>query len=1139
MIKKLHILNSILLAAALVSCTQKEEATPPVEEAYAYRFRVADDALLKSSYGEDHIVFDAEDQVGSYALTSLNKSTAVEVDDDGSKIITVRSSVALNAGDQVFAYYPYSSANNKAQAASITMEIPRNQVSGNADAMPMVALPFTLTDAVNKYENTEVGTLEFVNLGSVIKLNIYSSDSKFQGETIENITFIEEKPIAGSFTYDITNVDAENPAAISGYEETDVVVTGRATVGTSADDAGVYYMVVAPGKYKGTFVVRTNKADYTYDSSAKEREYSRATVKPLNINLASTNWVANDKYDTSIDSPREFVAFLKGTSSDDTAEYTITTDLNMDGYTITSASGFGGTLDGGDYKINNLVSGAALFKENTGTIKNLVIEETCEFNTTENVFGPVVATDKGGTYIAVRNKANVTYAQTSADKSAFNIAKAFLFGGLIGKISGDATLENCSNSGAVTIDAPSCALSASAIGGLVGYANGICSFTSCINRGPVTVNAIYINPDTPWATLKDGDNCSIHFSMGGIVGNACTYTYNCGTNAATFTECQNETAGVVNLNLSDQSRNDTDNNHGTGYINVGGITGLVQGYIQKCKNFADIIALNPLVKYSKLSSRGALMHVGGIAAHVWDGGLKIESCSNEGNITVLGNNQRVSSGYEICTIGGICGRGLSGGDTSTNYARYCSVKNANITVTGNGAVGVGGIYGCGGNQIGNKVYSTVSISVAGLEGHVGGLTGTIEGDAKKHTIKSSWCEADITVDCTDASSTRIYTGGLLGSWNGKDTGDYPCLTFRDSDNLPCHYSGNISTPDQTRTGLVVGYLASSSRTVVFGEDDSAKKIRVAGTIERSGLSKTEVSSTNYSDYLYGDKNSSSTLTIYAISEGDIVNMDPLKVMSFNIAVGQGRWGECKDPIVEMLLDQKPDVVGLQEVGDLDWADLITEGGGKQPWAYLTSSLSQYSGYRPDSKTNAILYNTEVFDGSDAGYFYLGENYNTSGTANSWDGHERTAMYMTLTHKATGKKIFFINTHYPMNDNNGGFAKSSALILERIAALNTENHPVVLLGDFNTVISNSAFDKIKETMKNARTAYDTHDNKDLYTYNGWGEKSVDLLNKVDHIWVSSSTLYVHHYTTLTQELKQYGDVEYLSDHYPIYSTISFK
>ena len=85
--------------------------------------------------------------------------------------------------------------------------------------MPMVALPFELTGPVSSYTNTEVGTLQFMNLGSIIKLNIFSSDASFQGETIENVTLQAGAPCAGSFTYDITALDEANPAAISGDAE--------------------------------------------------------------------------------------------------------------------------------------------------------------------------------------------------------------------------------------------------------------------------------------------------------------------------------------------------------------------------------------------------------------------------------------------------------------------------------------------------------------------------------------------------------------------------------------------------------------------------------------------------------------------------------------------------------------------------------------------------------------------------------------------------------------------------------------------------------------------------------------------------------------------------------------------------------
>ena len=212
---------SLLFAAALSSCSQVEELAPSVEDTYVYTFQVADDALTKASFGEDHIVFEKGDLVASYALTSANQSAPVDVAENGEKIITVKSSVALKAGDKVYAYYPYNPVNDNASKTEVTLEIPKNQVSGDADAMPMVAIPLTLTDAVNSNEATEVGKLYFRNLGSIIKLSIYSTDSKFQGETIQGVTFVEEQPVAGSFTYDIANFDVKNPDAISGY--TDIV----------------------------------------------------------------------------------------------------------------------------------------------------------------------------------------------------------------------------------------------------------------------------------------------------------------------------------------------------------------------------------------------------------------------------------------------------------------------------------------------------------------------------------------------------------------------------------------------------------------------------------------------------------------------------------------------------------------------------------------------------------------------------------------------------------------------------------------------------------------------------------------------------------------------------------------------------
>lgn len=291
-----RILIYTLFAAAIVACDKKEvapESEPdvfppeePVEGEFEYVFKIASEET-KTIFGNNHIAWEDGDLIASYAKTSKNKYTEVEV--DGSNVtMTIRSTVALSAGDMVYAYAPFNKDNNDAEATAVTLEIPRNQISGSAAAMPLVTIPFELTSAVESYTDTEVGTLQFLNLGSIVKLNIYKSSGYSAGEKIENVTFQAGAACAGSFTYDLTAVDADNMPVISGYTETDVVVSGDGaspiTVGADKDHGGVFYMVVAPGTYGGTFVIRTSEGDYTYVSGTN-RTFERANLKPLNIDL--------------------------------------------------------------------------------------------------------------------------------------------------------------------------------------------------------------------------------------------------------------------------------------------------------------------------------------------------------------------------------------------------------------------------------------------------------------------------------------------------------------------------------------------------------------------------------------------------------------------------------------------------------------------------------------------------------------------------------------------------------------------------------------------------------------------------------------------------------------------------------------
>ena len=1116
----------LLLAAGLLACSQKEAPLEREEEdgEFSYVFKVGDPET-KTTFDTDHVAWSADDLVASYARTSLNKSTPVTIDGGGIPHITIRSSVALSTGDMVYAYYPHNSANNSKEATAVTLEIPRNQVSGSADAMPMVALPFELTDDVPSYTNQEVGTLRFLNLGSVVKLNIFSSNAAYQGETIENVTFQAGTACAGTFTYDLTTVDASSPAAISGYAETDVVVTGNGaspiTVGTNSSDGGVFYLVVAPGSYSGTFKIRTNRADYTYVSD-KSRTYNRAGLKPLNIDIASANWTPATSYDTSIDSPREFAAFLAGTSASDTGDYTITADLDMTGYSITSASGFGGTLDGGDHSIMNLSSNVPLFAKNGGTISNLIIDESCSFTVSSNNFAPLVAEGTDGTYNSVRNKASVTFTATA------DVTDVMIIGGIVAVSAGE-TFSSCSNSGAITFDATGKTHVATSIGGIVGLVNDNegknAVFNSCVNRGPISLYAKYGDPTGVLVTGLDAKGINV----GGILG---TTGYSDSGSTLTFESCINEEAGIITFRHTnvDELPRVTDS---TGPLGIAGIIGLgSNSSFNKCRNYAliDIKAtLTDPTSWAEDESNekkrtNYMMSVGGIGGYGWDAIGGMSSCINEGNIEVEYYGVYTNADGNHPAVGGICG-GVCW-NSGSGYAYYCK-QRGNITVTGRGTMAVGGIFGFCGKQIKNEV--TGNITVNGLKGDVGGLVGYLQGSAQYCTIKGCSFSGDIFADSCwgDAGKTNYYClGGLIGRWAGANTDSYPCLTNREGD--PCVFSGSVSTVYQnSHVGVIVGRIRGSSATKVFGESDNP--IQATGTIEKNGLSQTTITSANIDTYKWGSNEGTTTMYVACTDT---------KVACLNIREGS-HWSDRKGAIVAMINGEHPAIIGLQEVKDLDYWDHLTED---HPWDYLKDNLSAYTGYRAgtDDCHTPFLYDSSILTVTGTGCFWLRDNYGTAGE--SWDGYVRSVTYATIYNKNSKKNYFFVNAHLPLSAD--GQERAMALLENRISALNTNGYPVILMGDFNTVFSNDgAFGSIKTKMNNTRysaASVLSIENRDLYTYNAFGDSSKDR-NKVDHIWVSKSvkTLY---YLTLTQSVHDYGGYstngeKFLSDHYPIIAVIA--
>lgn len=544
--------------------------------------------------------------------------------------------------------------------------------------------------------------------------------------------------------------------------------------------------------------------------------------------------------------------WLSSISENTTDVAALANDIDMTGVEITAASGFAGTLEGQGFAIKNLVSSVPLFAENSGTLKDVVLDSSCEFTAASNEFGAFVAHSVGGTYKNVVNKATVKYVATS------DVDFEIILGGIVGR-AGSTRFENCTNEGLVAFEAPGFVHKNATVGGIAGLVNheeGSSSFSSCVNKGKVSLDAKYGDPVNQFSGT--GTNNAIGVNLGGIAG---TSTYN-DENSTTFLLCTNDEAGIISLNHSDIGPLPALTSGSTGPVGVAGILGFGQAHLNKCKNLGLIQAravAEGEPAESVMKKKNYLLHVGGMIGMPWDD-IEIESCTYSGNIEVEYDGLYDNDDRWRSSVGGIAGQGAYG--STGTCANYCKTTG-NITVNGHGTMAVGGIFGLFGKQIKNTVTSDCHITVNGRKGDVGGLVGYVAGGAGNYTIKGCTCAATIFADSDwgDAGKDWYYCiGGFMGRWAGAvGEGSNASCTSRDGD--PCVFSGSISSIYQgPRVGIIVGMVRGSGKKVVYGESNNP--IQVSGTFARKDVEEVAISSDNLETYQYGSNEANTS--IYAV-----------------------------------------------------------------------------------------------------------------------------------------------------------------------------------------------------------------------------------------------------------------------------------
>jgi endonuclease/exonuclease/phosphatase family metal-dependent hydrolase len=154
--------------------------------------------------------------------------------------------------------------------------------------------------------------------------------------------------------------------------------------------------------------------------------------------------------------------------------------------------------------------------------------------------------------------------------------------------------------------------------------------------------------------------------------------------------------------------------------------------------------------------------------------------------------------------------------------------------------------------------------------------------------------------------------------------------------------------------------------------------------------------------------------------------------------------------------------------------------------------------RKDGKTKGeyspIFYQKEKYKLLKSNTFWLSETPDT--VSKGWDASlERICTYGLFQNRMTQEKIWVFNTHF---DHRGVVAreKSIDLITEKVKALNQENLPLIITGDFNLTPDQAPIQKMQsdfeDVQKNLATSDPYYGTSNSFNTEKTSKKRIDYI-----------------------------------------------
>lgn len=238
------------------------------------------------------------------------------------------------------------------------------------------------------------------------------------------------------------------------------------------------------------------------------------------------------------------------------------------------------------------------------------------------------------------------------------------------------------------------------------------------------------------------------------------------------------------------------------------------------------------------------------------------------------------------------------------------------------------------------------------------------------------------------------------------------------------------------------------------------------------------------------------------------------------------WDVRKDNVAQFVLDNKVDVVGMQEVTIKQLKDLRERLVG-----YDYVGVGRTDG-KEKGEFTPVFFREDKYEPLEKGNFWLSETPDVPGSK-GWDAAlERVASYVKLKDKATGKIFMAVNTHF---DHVGVTARkeSAKLIMKKIQEI-VGDRPAVVTGDFNITEDDEAYTTMVTNEFKMNDAYHmtAYHSGAPYTFHNFCRISPLKAPKIDFIFITPGI------KVLQSHIERENPQHRISDHNPHWADLEF-